>query len=138
MEQDGKALVEKLREIISRNAFAAHIGMELIEADCGYALARIRLKKEYENIYGGMHGGCAFSLADTAAGVAVAAYGEVVTTLNAAVNYMKPIAGTEYLYCDARVRRHGGKVSVVGVELKDDEGEVLMDGSFTYYHLRGK
>ena len=97
---------------------------------------RMRLKKEYENIYGGMHGGCAFSLADTTAGVAVVTFGEIVTTLNAAVNYMKPITDTKYLYCDARVRRHGGRVSVVGVELTNDQGELLMDGSFTYFHLR--
>lgn len=136
MEENESKMAEKLKAILSRNAFACHIGMELLEANEGYARTRMRLKKEYENIYGGMHGGCAFSLADTTAGVAVVTFGEIVTTLNAAVNYMKPITDTKYLYCDARVRRHGGRVSVVGVELTNDQGELLMDGSFTYFHLR--
>ena len=39
--------------------------MELLEVTEGYALGRIRLAKQYENIYGGMHGGCAYSVSYT-------------------------------------------------------------------------
>lgn len=138
MGETQQELLERLKEIVANNEFANYIGMELLDADVGYARARMRLKKQYKNIYGNMHGGCAFSLADTLAGVAVVSYGDVVTTLNASVNYMKPVANTEYLYCDANVKRHGGKVSVVQVELTNDDGELLINGSFTYYHIRAK
>ena len=61
---------EDMKEIVRKNPFAQHIGMELLEVTEGYALGRIRLAKQYENIYGGMHGGCAYSLADTLSGIA--------------------------------------------------------------------
>lgn len=125
----------KLQEVLSRNPFAVSIGMELLESAQGYVRTRILLRSQLENIYGCMHGGCAFSLADTTAGMAAATYGNHVTTLDAAVNYMRPVAGTTYLYCDARVQRNGTKISVVRTELTDDEGKMLIDGSFTYYHL---
>lgn len=128
-------LTDKIKEIIARNPFARYIGIELLEAAKGYARARIRLRTQYENIYGGMHGGCAFSLADTLAGVAAASCGDLVTTLDASVNYMCPVKETLYLYCEARVQRSGRKISVVRTELTDDGGKLLIDGSFTYYHL---
>lgn len=136
MDQNHKvAEFQKLQEVLSRNPFAVNIGMELLETAQGYVRTRIRLRPQLENIYGSMHGGCAFSLADTSAGMAAATYGDHVTTLDAAVNYMRLVAGTQYLYCDARVQRNGTKISVVRTELTDDEGKMLMDGSFTYYHL---
>ncbi|MFR5451684.1 MAG: PaaI family thioesterase [Roseburia hominis] len=43
---------EDMKEIVRKNPFAQHIGMELLEVTEGYALGRIRLAKQYENIYG--------------------------------------------------------------------------------------
>ncbi len=125
----------KMKEIAARNPFAVYLGMELLEGTKGYASARIRLKSQLENVYGGMHGGCMFSLADTVAGIAASSYGDRVTTLDASVNYMRPVVNTEYLYCEACVQRSGAKISVVRTEMTDDEGHLMADGSFTYYHL---
>ena len=110
--------------------------MELLEVTEGYALGRIRLAKQYENIYGGMHGGCAYSLADTLSGIAASTYREYVTTLDASMNYLLPVEHTEYVYCKARVLRHGRKITVVRVELLNDEQTLLIDGSFTFYSIR--
>ena len=104
----------------------------------GYALGRISFEKQYENIYGGMHGGCAYSLADTLAGIAASTYGELVTTLDASMNYLLPVENTEYVYCRAKVLRHGRKVSVIRVEIYNDTETILIDGSFTYYNLGKK
>ena len=132
------AQFEELQKILTRNPFAVGIGMELLEAAQGYARARLRLQPQLLNIYGGMHGGCAFSLADTLAGMAAATYGNHVTTLDASINYMRPVIETQYLYCEARVLKKGAAISVVRTELTDDNGKLLIDGSFTYYHLQIK
>ncbi len=126
---------DEMKEIVARNPFAVLIGMELLEAADGHARARIRLQPRLTNIYGGMHGGCAFALADTLAGIAAATYGDHVTTLDASVNYMRPVTGTQYLYCEADVQRNGNKISVVCTKLMDDHGKLLIQGNFTYYHL---
>ena len=63
---------DEMKEIVARNPFAVLIGMELLEAADGHARARIRLQPRLTNIYGGMHGGCAYALADTLAGIAAA------------------------------------------------------------------
>ena len=127
---------EDMKESVRKNPFAQHIGMELLEVTEGYALGRIRLAKQYENIYGGMHGGCAYSLADTLSGIAASTYREYVTTLDASMNYLLPVEHTEYVYGKARVLRHGRKITVVRVELLNDEQTLLIDGSFTFYSIR--
>ena len=126
---------EEMNQIVQKNPFAAYIGMELVEVEEGYAFGRISFEKQHENIYGGMHGGCAYSLADTVSGIAAATYGEYVTTVNASMNYLLPVENTEYVNCKARVIRHGHKVSVIRAEISDDSGKVLIDGSFTFYNL---
>lgn len=133
-----QTLLEQMREIIIRNPFATYIGIELLEAEQGKIRARIHLEPKFENIYGGMHGGCAYSLADTIAGMAAASYGNLVTTLHASVDYMLPVSNTEYLYCEANVQRHGGKISVVRAEFTNDDGKLLISSSFTFYHLAQK
>lgn len=127
--------LEEMYEIVERNPFAKYIGMELLEVREGYALGRINFEKQHENIYGGMHGGCAYSLADTLAGIAAFTYGEYVTTVNASMNYLLPVEDTEYVICEAQVLRHGRKVSVIRVEITNDDGTILIDGSFTFYNL---
>lgn len=129
---------EEMNEIVQKNPFAKYIGMELLEIKEGFALGRISFEKQYENIYGGMHGGCAYSLADTLAGIAASTYGEYVTTLDASMNYLLPVESTEYVYCKAQVLRHGRKISVVRIEITDDEETILIDGSFTFYNLGKK
>ena len=58
---------QKLFELAQRNTFAKQIGIELTDVEEGYAKGRIRLAQEKMKVYGGMHGGCAYALADTLA-----------------------------------------------------------------------
>lgn len=81
---------EKVQAIIKKNPFSQLLGLELLDVSEGYAKGRIPMKKEFGNIYGGMHGGCAYALADTVAGIAAATYGNYVTTIDGKMNYLLP------------------------------------------------
>lgn len=126
---------QRLYELIEQNSFAAHIGIELLDVGEGYAKGRIYLKETYTNIYGGMHGGCTYSLADTLAGIAAASYGKYVTTIDGSMNYLLPVKDTEFVYCEAKAVRQGGTIGVYETAITNDTGDVLCTGSFTYYRL---
>lgn len=132
------SLKKELFHITERNPFSKLLGMELLETGEGYAKGRAPLKTEYTNVYGGMHGGCSYALADTLAGIAAATYGNYTTTVNGSLNYLLPIKDTEYVYCEAKAVRQGGKVGVYEVLLTNDNGELLCTGTFTYYRLKEK
>lgn len=126
---------DRMIELVERNAFANYIGMELLEIREGYAKGRIKLEQKHMNIYQGMHGGCAYALADTLTGTAAATYGRYVTTVSGNMNYLLPLKDTEYVVCEAKAVRSGNRVAVVDVRIANDNGVLLCNGSFTYYRF---
>lgn len=128
-------LQEEMSAIVDRNPFAKHIGMKLTEVRLGYAKGTVPMKKEHQNVYGGMHGGCVFSMADTIAGIAAATYGHMVTTIDTNFNYLEAIRDTTEVVCEAKVVRHGGRITVLTVEVFDDKGKLVCNGGFTYYNI---
>lgn len=126
---------EEMNQIIDRNPFAKYLGMKLTKVEEGFARGTVPMRDQHNNVYGGMHGGCVFALADTIAGIAAATYGHMVTTLDSNFNYLEAIRDTEEVICEARVIRHGGRISVLNVEIYDDSGKLLCNGGFTYYNI---
>lgn len=129
-------LEKELFQVTKTNPFSKLLEMELLEIAEGYAKGRAPLKREFTNIYGGMHGGCSYALADTLAGVAAATYGAYNTTVNGMMNYLLPIRDTEYVYCEAKAVRQGKAVGVYETVITNDDGDVLSTGTFTYYRLK--
>lgn len=131
-------LGKELFQITETNPFSKLLEMEILEAEEGYAKGRIPFKREFTNVYGGMHGGCSYALADTLAGVAAATYGNYTTTVNGALNYLLPIKDTAYVYCEARAVRQGSTIGVYEIAISNDAGDILSTGTFTYYRLKEK
>ena len=119
--------------IIERNPFAQLLGMELLELRKGYAYGRMRMDEHFSNIYGGMHGGCVYALADTLAGIAASTYGNYVTTIDGKMNYLEPVKDVSYVYCEVHVQRQGGRIGVYEVRVTDEIRTLLATGAFTYY-----
>ena len=53
-----------VRTGLQDDAYAAHLGIELLALEPGYARARMPVKAFHGNMYGMVHGGAMFSLAD--------------------------------------------------------------------------
>lgn len=121
--------------IIEKNPFAQLLGMELLEVREGYVYGRMRMDEHFSNIYGGMHGGCIYALADTFAGIAASTYGNYVTTIDGKMNYLEPVNDTPYVYCEVHVQRQGGKIGVYTATITDGAGHVFASADFTYYRM---
>ena len=82
------------------------------------------------------HGGLFFSMADNAAGSAMAAYGEQAVTLNAQYNFMRAAKAGDVLTAEAREAKHGGTVCVFDIRITDQDGNLDGTGTFTFYNLK--
>lgn len=131
-----QALLEEYREVVAKNPFAASIGIEILDIREGYVKARVRKKKELENIYGDLHGGCLYTIADNMAGVAASTYGYYVTTVNGSIQYLRAARDIENVFCEATVIKPGRKISVVHVEITDDNENLLNTAEFAYFNLK--
>ena len=67
----------------SRNLFCKQLGITVTELSLGYAKTVKEVAAEDVNPIGGAHGGLYFTMADAAAGSAMAPYGHKAVTRNA-------------------------------------------------------
>ena len=127
-----------LYQMVQDNEYMRMLGIELLEADDGYASGRIRIEDKLLNPNKTVHGGCLYSLADIIAGIAASSYGNNVCTVSGNMNYVNPAYDTEYVYCEATKVRQGSHLGVYDVRLTNDKNGVIETGSFTYYNLNDK
>lgn len=137
MLQD-RELEGNLRKQLVDNAYMQMLDMEFMEIGKGYAKGRIRLQPKHLNPYGSVHGGCLYSLADSVGGTAASTYGSPVSTITGTMNFIRPAMHTQYITCTAHEVRQGKSVSVYSIEIVDDDGVLLENGSFTFYMLSQK
>lgn len=130
---------EKLRETRNTGSpFAQRLGIVVDEISLGYARVHMDVKDEDTNPLGLAHGGCYFSLADTASGSAMASYGYYAVTLNASYSYLRSAKVGSRMIAEARETKAGRTISVYDVQVKDQDGTLLGTGTFTFYRLDRK
>lgn len=129
--------IEELRQGLAKG-FPKDLGMRFQELNLGYARVEMPVEDRLSNIYGMVHGGVLYTLLDTSSGFAVRTYGDRVVTLNGSVNYLRAGKDTQKLVCQSRVVKKGRGTAVVSAEVFDDEGELLANGSFTFYILKNQ
>ena len=123
-------------EVVKNNPFVAQLGIDIVEIREGYVLSKVKKKKELENIYGDLHGGCLYAVADNMAGIAATTYGFYVTTVSGTIQYLRAARNTEYIFCEAEVIKPGRTIDAVHVEITDDNGLLLNTADFTFFNLR--
>lgn len=136
--EEFNASCEKIIEVLKNDVFANYLGVEFVEAKPGYVKAGIPFSDKVKNCYGTTHGGALYALADIVAGSLACMSGYFCTTVSGNLNYLLPAVSKDYIYLEAKTAREGSHLVVVNVELKDDEGKLLDNGSFTFFKLDKK
>lgn len=117
-----------------RLPFADLLGIEITNAEDGHARGHIDLSEKHSSNPNAMiaHGGVAYSLADTVGGAAAISVAEGVTpTVDMRIDYLAP-ATDGRIEAVAEVRRLGGSVAVVDIEVTDGDGEHVATARGTY------
>src|SRR5690606_32899270 len=95
-------------DVLATSRFASLMGTRLVERNDGEACVELRVRDEHANTRGIAHGGVVASLADTAAGSAVAYLpsvgGRGVATVALTTSYLAPVRAGDVLRARARRR----------------------------------
>ena len=86
----------------SRNLFCKQLGITVTELSLGYAKTVKEVTAEDVNPIGVAHGGLYFTMADAAAGSAMASYGHKAVTLNAQYSFFRSAKPGDTLTAEAR------------------------------------
>lgn len=127
---------EKLKDFRNRrNEFGKFLGIVITDIQTGRAEVAMEIHESMKNPIGSVHGGCLFTIADTAGGAAASSYGYHITTVDSSFYYLRAGLGTQSLKADAEVIKHGKRMTVVRVSVADQDGVVLAEGLFNYMSL---
>ncbi len=125
-------------DFLKKSEFITYMGIELLSLDEEHARGRMPFVEKYKNPYGSMHGGSLYAIADTIAGTLANMGGMAVTTVDGSLHFLAPAMDTEYIYCDAKLRKGGAHLITVDVDITDDKGKLLDCGCFTFYKTAQK
>ena len=121
------------------NVFGFTNGIVLKKCEPGYAEAElVPAPTSNSNIgFPHIHGGILFTMADSVAGTAAMAHGNVCVTLNSSISYVKSATRGLPLKAVARKIHQGKRTGVYDVEITE-EGVSIARGTFTMYMLDGR
>lgn len=95
-------------QMMKEDLFSQWLGIEVIEIKEGYSKIKMTVRKEMINGLGIVHGGVAFSLADSAFAFACNNRNNLSVALDTSINFLKPIHVNDELFAEAS-EIHNGK-----------------------------
>ena len=96
----------------------------------GHCRLKMTVRKEMLNGYGILHGGIAFTFADSAFAFASNSYGRLAVSINGSMTYSKSAKLGEVIFAEAIALNVSHKTADFDVNVMNEDGEV-------YYYFRG-
>lgn len=94
--------------MMEHDLFSQWLGISIIEIKEGYSKIKMTVRREMINGFGIVHGGIAFSLADSAFAFACNNRNKLSVALDTSVNFLKPVHVGDILIAEA-LEIHNGK-----------------------------
>jgi acyl-CoA thioesterase len=106
-EQDKKAN-DVVAHMIKHDLFSQWLGIEVLEIKEGYSKIKMLVRAEMINGFGIVHGGVAFSFADSAFAFACNNRNVLSVALDTSINFLKPVHVGDELIAEA-LEIHNGR-----------------------------
>src|SRR5882724_3623569 len=104
--------------MMAADAASHALGIELVEAIQGRAVARMTIRADMVNGHAIAHGGLIFTLADTAFACACNSYGPATVAAAAEIVFVAPARAGDVLTAEAVVRTRFGRAGVYDVTVR--------------------
>ena len=126
--QEQQENISKMRE----NPFMSfnHIKIGVVESD--HAEVWLDIQPESTNIYGVVHGGALFTMADCCAGLTARSDGREYVTQNASVSFVSNTPKGK-ITAYGKVISRGHRVCIVDVEIRTGENTLIFHSTFSMY-----
>ncbi len=106
--QSSVSSVAVVDHMMQHDLFSQWLGISLIEIKEGYSKIQMTVRKEMINGLGIVHGGIAFSFADSAFAFACNNRNNLSVALDTSINFLKPVHVDDILIAEA-IELHNGK-----------------------------
>lgn len=122
--------------MLNNHDFGKFVGVHFLERGEGTCKARLDIRPEHTNPIGTVHGGCLFTLADAACGIAASSTGSICTTVNSNIQFLNAAFWPKYLIAEAKPKKLGRKIRTFLVEIRDDKDVLICTVDMVFYSLQ--
>ena len=109
--------------MMQNDLFSQWMGLEVLEVKEGYSKVRMTIRKEMLNGFGIVHGGLAFSLADSAFAFACNNRNNISVALDVAITFTKAVNVGDVLTADAKEIHNGRSTGVYIITIANQKNE---------------
>jgi acyl-CoA thioesterase len=102
-----------VNHMMKNDLFSQWLGIEIVEIKEGYSKIKMIVRPEMANGFGIVHGGIAFSLADSAFAFACNNRNVLSVALDTSINFIKAVAVDDQLTAIAEEMHNGKKYGLV-------------------------
>lgn len=105
--------------------FSQWLGIEVIEIAEGYSKIKMTVRKEMMNGLGIVHGGIAFSLADSAFAFACNNRNILSVALDTSINFLKPVQVGDILIAEAKELHNGKSTGLYQINITNQQHHLV-------------
>ena len=121
-DEIAKQVVSKMMQ---NDLFSQWLGIEVLEIKEGYSKIKMTVRKEMVNGFGIVHGGIAFSLADSAFAFACNNRNTLSVALDTAINFIKPVHVDDVLTAETKELHNGKSTGLYHITIINQKEHVV-------------
>ncbi len=114
-----------IQQVFKTDEFSKWLGIEILDVKEGYSKIKMTVRKEMMNGLNVVHGGIAFSLADSAFAFACNSRNNLSLALETSISFLKPVFVDDTLIAEAKEIRNGKNTGVYLVEITNQHNNLI-------------
>jgi acyl-CoA thioesterase len=111
--------------MMKHDLFSQWLGIEVLDIKEGYSKITMKVREEMINGFGIVHGGIAFSLADSAFAFACNNRNNLSVALDTAINFTKPVHVGDQLTAEAKELHNGKSTGLYHITIKNQNDHTV-------------
>ncbi len=116
---------EVVDHMMEHDLFSQWLGIEVLEINEGQSRIRMQVREEMINGFGIVHGGIAFSLADSAFAFACNNRNNLSVALDTGINFLKPVNVGDQLTAEAHEIHNGRTTGLYHIEILNQDNTLV-------------
>ena len=111
--------------MMENDLFSQWLGIEVLEIKEGYSKIKMTVRKEMINGFGIVHGGIAFSLADSTFAFACNNRNVLSVALDTSINFIKPVHVGDVLIAEAKELHNGKSTGLYHITITNQNEHIV-------------
>lgn len=111
--------------MMQNDLFSQWLGIEILEIKEGYSKIKMNVRQEMINGFGIVHGGIAFSLADSAFAFACNNRNNLSVALDTSINFIQAVNVGDILTAQAKELHNGKSTGLYHIEINNQQNRLV-------------